>query len=891
MRKWNLRFGILLATFLPCFLTLSLIVGYYTWHQINQMNSAYLDKGQRAIEQLVPTTRLALAKRDFVLLNEVMRSTDADADILSSAIYDEKGNLISYKGFQNHPPSTMMLLMPQFNTQDERLFIKPIAQAFNTESKKNTIGYIILNYSKKPLLVARYQMLFTASFLWLAGLLLAILISYVLSFKIQKEILELIYFLRHTDENEIYKLKRKITFPEFKFISRKLLEWINNYHEIKNNFDQAIVEATYDLSSSLETLEIQNIELNLQLKDLRVKRSQQLHFLTELSYEVRAALDQILAISKKIESKHLEKNQNDIIKQMTNDIECLLKLIDDVLELSKVESGNIHFESMPIEMRECIDEIVTIATPYVHEKNIEFVCQISPTVPAILYGDQYRLKQIIKNFVLAAINFTQKGYVSLEVGYEEEKQSNEKKSFVTFVVTDTGFGFSAKEQEQIFTPYSQINHYLMKKQIISGFGLVISKKLIEKLGGTLQLESAAHQGTIIRFKIPTKKLLQYSENLIQYSHKIIFKNIFIIEKEKVLQEQWVLMFSNIECRPKFFDKLHEDLLKDCDKKTLLIYEVKSISEINDKIIKILRQLKVIGTILILSLKFNEKVSDFLKVDIFNEIIVRPISHKGFIKILVDLFHLQGQNQKSDLFLVEDQSQLKILIAEGNNLSQILFKRLFAFYNIDFTMVDNGLAALETTKNKNFDFIFLDYHLPKLNGFETAQEIRKTLANKNIPIILISTDYPELSLLDLENIGFNEFFIKPIEKKHLEILLKKYKVSPFNQLDVYRKTEINMPCQDYSPLLQDPELFKLFSQEMQQVLFEIHKATQEGNNELLKKTLHKFKGTCQFIHAKRLEEIVIDFETAVKNNLKETYEAYIADIEFERATFLKDFSVD
>ncbi len=160
-------------------------------------------------------------------------------------------------------------------------------------------------------------------------------------------------------------------------------------------------------------------------------------------------------------------------------------------------------------------------------------------------------------------------------------------------------------------------------------------------------------------------------------------------------------------------------------------------------------------------------------------------------------------------------------------------------------------------------------MPVLNGIETTQKIRDTEMNRHTPIILMSADYPEFSLLDLENLGINEFFIKPLERSHLKILFQKYLSYTNNDFAQYEKVSRDMKkSSDPHSLWKDPEIREIFENELREMLFEIRQSTDLKDYTRLGKVLHKLKGSCKFLNIKSIESVVIEFENALSHQQTE-----------------------
>ncbi len=367
MRKWSLRTRILLAAFIPSFLAISLIIGFYLTDHFKNLDIAYLEKGDRILNQFLYPARFAILHQNKELLLEITNSKVNDSNIESIAIFDSHGQVLSYRGPDEKPITNSKDYFSQ-QTNQIRLFSSPIYSSTTSNNSHTIIGTLAFSYSEKPLIVARYQAWLIAFILWASSFILLFILTIVLTEPIRRQLLQLVYFLRESDLEQIYATKYSFTLPELKFIFNKSLQWIEDYHHLKNQFDLAVQEATCDLNESLETLEIQNIEINLNIKDLKTKLAQQMEFIANLSHEIRTPLSSIIGYCHILEESELNHSHQDSINSIKTSSDNLLAIINDILDFSKLEAGKVKIESIAMDLKEIIEETVTTLTPLVHEK-------------------------------------------------------------------------------------------------------------------------------------------------------------------------------------------------------------------------------------------------------------------------------------------------------------------------------------------------------------------------------------------------------------------------------------------------------------------------------------------------------------------------------------------
>lgn len=481
---------VLLLTLLPTSLLAMVLGGYFTWVQLSDMRAQLIERGQLIAEQLAPLAATALARKDTAVLNRIANEALDQPDVRAVTFLDARQERLAHAG-----PS-MLTVAPagdashlSMSTElDTTHFLLPVLGRHHSLSgatepdDERVLGWVELELSHHGTLLRGYRSLFTSLLLIAAGLGVTALLALRMSRAINAPLELISQGVAQLKEGRMETRLPPMGSNELDELASGINRMAETLQSAQEEMQHNIDQATEDVRQNLETIEIQNIELDLARKEALEASRIKSEFLANMSHEIRTPLNGILGFTNLLQKSELSPRQQDYLTTIQKSAESLLGIINEILDFSKIEAGKLVLENLPFNLRDLIQDALTMLAPAAHEKQLELVSLVYRDTPIQLQGDPQRLKQILTNLVGNAIKFTQGGTVAVRAMLEDE---SDDRAQLRISVQDTGIGLSEEDQQALFKAFSQADNSLSRQAGGTGLGLVISKRLIEQMGGEI----------------------------------------------------------------------------------------------------------------------------------------------------------------------------------------------------------------------------------------------------------------------------------------------------------------------------------------------------------------------------------------------------------------------
>jgi signal transduction histidine kinase/DNA-binding response OmpR family regulator/HPt (histidine-containing phosphotransfer) domain-containing protein len=641
-------------------------------------------------------------------------------------------------------------------------------------------------------------------------------------------------------------------------------------------------------------------------------------FLANMSHEIRTPMNGVIGMAELLANTELASRQKHYVDTIRSSAEVLLTIINDILDISKMEAGKLLIHPAVFDLRRTLDDVATLLAPRAFDKGIEVIVRYAPGAPQRINGDAVRIRQVLTNLIGNAIKFTAAGHVLVQVK-EVAREGNV--SQIKFSVTDTGIGISPDALPRLFQNFEQEDSSTSRKFGGTGLGLAISRQLVELMGGKLEVTSKLDHGSTFSY---TLTLEVADQDFDQEVAPIDLTGLRILAVDdhpvnrEVLSDMfnaWGLQHDEVESGEEALKALRQAVV---DKRpydvALLDFQMPGMDgiflataihaepEINDVIMLMLS-----------SASFNDNQQRELAMAGVAGQLLKPLRQFELREVLGNAVNARGGDlteavktapiEKKSLpaFMPPAQtSALRVLLAEDNEVNIEIARDMLTNLGFSIDCALNGVEAVSMAKKNSYDIIFMDCQMPEMDGFDATKAIRKSVA-ESPPIIIAMTAHAMAG--DRErclDCGMDDYLAKPVTFMELSRVTGKYA-----EIIAQRKTASATPAKQSYPLFDlqaalavtggNRDVLRkataIWWRKMPDWLTELKTGFQRGDVRQIQQVAHTMRGAAANIGAISISKAAEHMETQVTTeNLRDmahSFDHLVLDIERLRSVVIED----
>nr|WP_221189689.1 ATP-binding protein [Azomonas macrocytogenes] len=767
-----------MLTLLPSTL-LALVLGvYFTRAQLLDMRDQLHVRGELIARQLAPLVAPALDRSQDRRLQRILNDVLNQPDVRTIILLNPDRTLRAHSGpnmLTPSPHSDPLDLTQASGTDTTRILMPVLGRHLHLADDRNgidtrLIGWLELEMSHEGTLLRGYRRLFTSLMLVGASLLITGLLAIRMSRTITLPLLRIKLAVAQLKEGHLETRLPPLGSHEMDELASGINSMAEALFSGREELQQSIDQATEDVRQNLETIEIQNIELDLARKEALEASRIKSEFLANISHEIRTPLNSILGFTRLLQKSELVPRQQDYLATIEKSADNLLDIINEILDFSKIEAGKLVLENIPFNLRDVIEDAMTMLAPTAHTKQLELICLIYRDTPLQLIGDPLRLKQVLTNLISNAVKFTSQGDIVVRAMVEEESNQHAQ---LRISVQDTGIGLDEQEIRMLFQAFTQTDNSLSRQPGGTGLGLVISKRLIEQMGGEIGVSSSPGEGSTFWICLNLDKA--YDDAVDHHRSPLPGGRVALLEPNLLTRQALQHQLEDLNLQVMHFETLE------------ILYEAVSTAhqanspidfalldfarqqECLTDLPQYLKQLEAFGCKVLLLCEQAPHQKSLL--DYPARLLAKPVCTR---KLQEELTNLVGRHLPALEKLIIPHAP-RILCVDDNAANLLLVETLLSDMGAEVEAIDNGMDAFEAVKHKTFDLVFMDMQMPGMDGRQTTEAIRQWENEHNnlpLPIVALTAHALASEKRLLLQDGLDDYMTKPINERQLaQVVLK------------------------------------------------------------------------------------------------------------------------
>ncbi|SMF35931.1 two-component system, NarL family, sensor histidine kinase BarA [Alteromonadaceae bacterium Bs31] len=670
----------------------------------------------------------------------------------------------------------------------------------------------------------------------------------------------------------------------------------------QNDLQHNIEQSTAELRETLETVEIQNIELDLARKTALQASRVKSEFLANTSHEIRTPLNGIIGFSELLKKTELNSQQAEYLETIDESAKGLLTIINDILDFSRLEIGKLTLEYKPVRLRQVIEDSLRLQAPSAHEKKLRLLTVIDHDIPEHLLGDPLRLKQVLSNLLSNAIKFTNTGHILVSISKED---GADNQITLQFRITDSGIGLNQDQQEKLFDAFTQLDSSESRAHGGTGLGLAIAKGLVDRMNGQIGVESEPGKGATFWFtstlgRNPNAAYSSggYLTGTLRNIRAVVY-DCSTMSRAEITHyiRGWGAEVSEISR----FEDIEAKTEEAC--RTGQVHLAILDAQINQKTFdktKLRRVIDVLNQdysipVIVLASPLIQRLIEPALVGSHSTCILRPLFCNRLHQTVCEQLGIIIPESDSDTGSSSSkrkvpEREISILAVDDNPANLRLVCELLKDLEVNVVAVNNGAEALSLCAKQKFDLILMDIQMPGMDGLEATKELRKREnPDHRTPVVALTAHAVNEQKAKLLLAGMDDYLTKPVSETELKHIIDRW-VSRNPHRNTH--TESNTLPSSEAELIDDnfdeseklinialaltlsknkPDLARdmlnMLLESLPQAKKDMATYLSEGNHRELQEVVHKLHGGCCYCGVPKLKKYSEELDVKLQSALQ------------------------
>ncbi len=773
MNKGGIRKNLLLLTLAPSLALLVLLFGYFSYQQINLLQTALNERGITVSRYLAAAAEFGVATGNMQQLR-TMTDSVLEGEVLGLHVYDMDERLllaygeVSVSRLSRHLGNERAALCGE----EEHLLvfctpINVIPLPVNDYQEPGPlepvrIGRLEVTLSTERLLNKRDALIARSAGIAFIVLLLALALTRRIEHQITRPLVALTETVEHVGQGDLKNRLREDGSGELQTLQRgvnAMIEALSQHHE---EMEERIASATMQLREALSTLEQKNLDLDIQRQRAESASKAKSQFLATMSHEIRTPLSGMIGMLGLLNKETLNGSQQEYVHHLLEAAGALRLLIDEILDFSRIEAGKLSIVNQSFSPFGIIEDVSVMLVPSAHHKGLELILDIDPELPHKVMGDPLRFRQVLINLMGNAIKFTGEGHVLLRV--HSRLVPGNAAAELRFEVIDTGIGIAQEKLQLVFDSFTQVDGSTTRRFEGSGLGTTISRELIKLMGGDIGVDSELGKGTLFWFSLtwpvvqaaPVIKQILAGKSMLLYEPHPVSRDT-IQASLKSLGATVVSVGGELALLREIEEKQFDDILL-CENSGAFTQR------------ELAQRLR--------SRHWNTPIPNLCHItfitgessaELFHCQISKPVLPSRLLRML------PSGNREAVAPSENCTRPLTVLLAEDNPINAKVTTHLLVAAGHRVVHVDNGRAALDAMRHEELDSALMDVRMPEMDGLTVTRLWREEErgSGRHLPIIALTANDSKEDRHACLAAGMDDFLIKPVNSVQLNAFLRRY----------------------------------------------------------------------------------------------------------------------